>query len=483
METSHLTNISALYEAKKSEESAERMEKLESEVLKLNTEKLEHEKKQVKVAEESNKNIIRLTEEIKRKAKEDSKIIATIASNTKIVDSLGERLLSPFKSIGASIGKLTSVSGIKKAAMSAVNVGGIFNKSLAKTDYVDEQKLLGDKRSTKEIGEDFNKQQTAAKAINKNEAEIEKFKKKGLSENQIARTEPGKKLLDERQRLTSEYSKYDIKTKLSDSDNLSEDEMEAVRIQTEQSELLKQLVKNTGGENKTAGVASPQEAKSGGILDGILGTFSSGFMDAIAKIFSPGLILKAVTKVFLPLAIIGSVVNGIMDGFKEFSESGSIGEALIAGLGGVLEFLTFGLIDKTALKKIFETIKESVDSLFGSIGIPEFKFKLPLINKEVTIPEFYPFRMDKKPTAGEPPSSESPKSSVEPIVPEPTAAKMIEQKSAENSAAAIQQPSSGNNTSVIAPTTNVKNTTSQVVKLPVRNQDQTMSRYLGSRYA
>lgn len=425
----------------------------------------ELEEKQLKQTEETNSNIVKLAEEIKKKTKEDAKIIASIAGNVTTFKSLSEKI---GEAKSGFMDKYGSLGALKKTALSATNVGGIFNKSLARMDYVKEQKMLGDKRSTSEISADFSKQQAASKAIKANESKIDAYKKMGLSENQIAKTEEGKKLLQNRETLSAEYSKYDIKTKLSDDDNVSEEEIEAARAQTEQTDLLKQLVSNTGGDKPKVTPPS-SEGKSGGLLDGILGMFSGGFMAAISSLFSPAMMLKAITKVFAPLAIIGGVVNGIMDGFKEFSESGDIGEALIAGLGGFLDFLTFGLINKDTLKNVYQSLKESIDALFGSIGIPEIKFKIPVINKEVTIPEFYPFRMEKK----TPP----------PAAPEPTAAASIEQKSAENAEAAMQPTGGNNTTAVVAPTTNVKNTSNQIVKLPVRNQDQTMNRYISSKYA
>lgn len=424
------------------------------------------EEKQLKQTEETNSNIVKLATEIKKKAAEDAKIIASIAGNSTTFKTLGEKI-GDIK--GGLMSKFGSLNALKRTALSATNVGGIFNKSIAKMDYVKEQQMLGDKRSTSDISADFAKQQSAAKAIKANESKIDAYKKMGLSENQIAKTEEGKKLLANRESLSKEYAKYDIKSTLSDNEdtnNVSEEEMEAARAQTEQTDLLRQLVNNTGGEKPK--VEAPSEGKSGGMLDGIMGMFSGGFMSAISKLFNPAMMLKVITKVFAPLAIIGGVVNGIMDGFKEFSESGDIGEALIAGLGGFLDFLTFGLINKDTLKNVYQSLKESMDALFGSIGIPEIKFKIPVINKEVTIPEFYPFRMDKKPA---------------PAAPEPTAAASVEQKSAENAEAALENKSGGNQTSVVAPTTNIKNSTSQVVKLPVRNQDQTMNRYVQSKYA
>lgn len=71
--------------------------------------------------------------------------------------------------------------------------------------------------------------------------------------------------------------------------------------------------------------------------------------------------MKGLLKGFALTALIGAVVNGLVDGFKEFSESGDIGKALIAGLGGMLDFLTFGLINKDTLNYIIDNFNSMVD--------------------------------------------------------------------------------------------------------------------------
>jgi len=61
----------------------------------------------------------------------------------------------------------------------------------------------------------------------------------------------------------------------------------------------------------------------------------------------------------------------------------------------------------------------------------------------------------------------------------------VESSSANNagSVLALKTNPGGNNTSVVAPTTNIQNKTQTVVTPPIRNQDQSMSRYLKSRFA
>ena len=141
--------------------------------------------------------------------------------------------------------------------------------------------------------------------------------------------------------------------------------------------LLKKIEENTRGSAGAIKPAPKEEAGAGGgILDGIMGFLGNGIMSAAKFLFSPKNLLKAFTKFFAPAMIIGSLVNGIMDGFKVFSETGSIGEALIAGLGGVLSFLTFGLFDATTVKNVVnavsgfvtEYIVEPITKFFNFLG-------------------------------------------------------------------------------------------------------------------
>ena len=125
----------------------------------------------------------------------------------------------------------------------------------------------------------------------------------------------------------------------------------------EQSVVLKKIEENTRGSAGAIKPAPKEEAAAGGgILDSIMGFLGTGLMTAVKFLFSPKNLLKAFTKFFAPAMIIGSLVNGIMDGFKVFSETGDIGEALIAGLGGVLSFLTFGLFDAETVKNVVKAV-------------------------------------------------------------------------------------------------------------------------------
>jgi len=244
-----------------------------------------------------------------------------------------------------------------------------------------------------------------------------------------------------------------------------------------------------------AGVKPPEEKKEGdGFLGGILNTvmdfFGSGFLNAIKSLFSPKLIFKAISKVFVPLTIIASLVNGIIDGWKKWQETGDLGEALIAGLGGVLDFLTFGLFGADELKKAFDwiggfvgpivdSISETFDSLkmwaVNNIGIPEISIpigKIPAvwaINKlsPGTIPEtitfgpYYPFK--KNPKSTEPEKSERP--AAKPTESKPTETGTPPADATTTPTPEQSAPTSGAPTSGASPTA-IKKKDGQELKLP-----------------
>ena len=172
---------------------------------------------------------------------------------------------------------------------------------------------------------------------------------------------------------------------VSDAMSTSEEEMENARLMALQTDLLVKIEENTrlmagagakGGDDdkkKEAGgilgnlLGGPKKFLSGlisslmGVLSSVGSMLMSGLTAALKFLFNPKMLMKLFSKVLLPLAIVGSIVNGLMDGFKVFMDGGTIGEALIAGLGGMLEFLTFGLIDAKVIGNIVEWLTGFVD--------------------------------------------------------------------------------------------------------------------------
>ena len=333
---------------------------------------------------------------------------------------------------------------------------------LAQKDGVDYKTLSEDEKQQyrskaeqnlrKTYGDQFDQQQTVRRDMRKNEAEISRLQRAGFNEGQLQRTG----LLDKRGELAAKLEKVDTRVKVAKAtpeggakavpaDSFSDEAaLENQRSQAQVVDLLAKIEENT--RPVTGDV--PKETKKevggnsifGGILESSLGFLKTGLLNALKFIFNPRNILKFVTKIFVPAMIIGSIVNGVVDAFKAFFNGGSFVDVLVAGLGGVLEFLTFGLLDAQSIKNaaewmgnmvdeyiiqpimqvgtklfglldeyvleplanlfkpvtdFFRKIKDQVIGFFENFGIPEIGFTIPIINKKVSIGPLYPFKSDE----------------------------------------------------------------------------------------
>ena len=119
------------------------------------------------------------------------------------------------------------------------------------------------------------------------------------------------------------------------------------------------------------GQTTPTES-GGGFLNSIMSFFQENFLEGIKSFAESGKILKlvgqAIKKIFLPLAIIGTLWSGITAGFKRYQETGSFSEAIFAGLGGSLEFLTFGLFGEDSLRKMWTALQDFMDPITETIS-------------------------------------------------------------------------------------------------------------------
>jgi hypothetical protein len=445
-------------------------------------------------------------EEMDRLAFEESAKIGELAKAIhtsgnfmqKIGESFGEKKEGIKQKFGIANG------GLKKTVLGALNVGGIFNKTLAKDAFKAKQRALGNDVTD----EDAEGAYTKAKEIKEHDKKISALKAKhGISDEEFAASKTGKSMLLKKEELTNQYRSYDKSAKALTPDPTERDIIgksptataaeamqgaetaeESQRAQESEIGILKQIEENTraGGEGKAA-EAKPEKVKGDSFLDMITGFLGEGFMTALKAMFNPKTILKALGKVFAIGMIVGALFEGIMDGFKEFQESGDIGKALIAGLAGIVDFLTFGLFDKEKVKAVigdmaawigdhivkpigefFTAMKDSFLSFIEGIGIPEIKFKVPVIGKEVSIGPFYPFKSDG--------------SGSKPEAAAPTTGNIVEQKSADNANSAASQGVKNNTSVVNAPVTNNSNTT-QVIRSPIRNQESSVNKYTANRYA
>ena len=499
------------------------------------------------------KNVTRVTDSLVKKTGDGitsntKKLFDEIKNQTKVIQKLSRDEIKSItetalerrqqKTIGTKIESMkgsvkdffTMRGFMDKTGIVKKGTGGILDNMLQnreeKKRYVDVRKkvekagdpsLVQNKKYMKGLTDDWKKIQTVQNDIRKNEEAIGKMKKAGFSEDQLANTkeltfreELARKLsaIDTRVSPEKENPKEKPKTANDKADAVdAEARDEQIAATEEQSKLLKQIAENTG-EGK-AGKVKPEkkeEKDEGGLFGGLIKNWKKSLISGFKAMFNPKNLMKLLTKVALPVLIITSIVKGLMAGFDEFKKSGSIKEAIIAGLGAILKFISFGLFDKESIRGIvnavaglyteyiekpikafvgaitsvfttvsdfFKSAIESFTGLLKSIGIPEFKFKIPVVGTEVSLGPYYPFA-----DGGAKPAP----TSTPPTAAKPTSAAEVSGKSAENAGAA---QSGGGSSVVVAPTTTVNNSKNEatVYRHSTRNTESTFNRHIDSRYS
>lgn len=389
-----------------------------------------------------------------------------------------------------------------------------------------------EKIRAKAAGKQWEESQSLLKENKKNEGKIAQLKESGWGDDQIKKTG----LLEKRDALTTGLKKIDKrfsdvgneekgkketakldkkKEKSQERETTEESDLEAQRSREHQVELLAKIEENTRPVTGDVPKETKKEAgSSGGFLEMITNFLGEGFMKAIKTMFSPKNILKFLGKAFAITMVVGALVNGIMDGWKEFAESGDIGEALIKGLGGVLSFLTFGLFDAETVRSIvdavsgfvdeyiiqpvtefaemlgdafdkyikqpvvefmepivgfFKKIKDNIVGFITNFEIPKFGFKIPIVNKEVSFGPYKPFASDAQPSAA-------------PEAPAPKDATAVTEKSANNAEIAAKPVKAAAPVVVNAPT-NVSNSKQNIaMPAPIRNDDAGYSNFARNRF-
>jgi hypothetical protein len=197
------------------------------------------------------------------------------------------------------------------------------------------------------------------------------------------------------------------------SQDAEESQLEAARLKPQSSGSPTVIKKDGDMKDSSAG--------GGGFLGGIIDSVKNGLLGGITSVFNPMSLLKILGKAFAIGALLYSLFEGITAGFKKWQETGDLGEAIITGLGAMIDFLTFGLFGEDSLRKLINSIGEVVEPIIDSIkeayysfkdwiannvGIPRMSYVIPVVNKEISIGPYYPFKKDssspaKQNTAGE----------------------------------------------------------------------------------
>lgn len=229
---------------------------------------------------------------------DESKAIAQMAKGMQTFETLGDKFSNMGKKLKDNFG---SMSSLKVTALKAFNVGGIFNKSIAKEKFIQTQRKLGSEDDRSTLAGKFETANRAAKDIKKNEAEISQLKKDtGMSESDLAKRGAGKELFAKRNALSDTLAGSDLRAASikttptqahAESGADEERAIEAEKHAQKQEELFVKIEQNTRGESPDQ-KAKPKEegSKGGGLLSGLLGGGKVGKALEGMKNFGIGLV-------------------------------------------------------------------------------------------------------------------------------------------------------------------------------------------------
>lgn len=163
-----------------------------------------------------------------------------------------------------------------------------------------------------------------------------------------------------------------------------------------------------------------------------LGSFlTKNLLKSFSRIFSFKNIVRVLGRLAIPALIVSGIWTSINSAWEEWKESGSIWEAYKSGVGGLVEFLTFGLIDKETVKNFYGMVEEFVAPFFEKMKEVFSPFKEFLVPKLKTAVNFLSFDLlykDNKPQAAridEPPVAPQAGEIVDVNIPTPPSAKLL----------------------------------------------------------
>ena len=164
-----------------------------------------------KINDGINKQVKAVNNLSKKLSEEDSEKVSGLAKGTGPAYGPLEKLMMKF----GDLKKALSPERLKRVAFEKANIVGIFNKKLAKEDYIKQQQASGSKLSKKELGSQFSEVNRLRKQTAENEKEYETTRKlSGLEEKDFDTTEHGQRLKKERSELAEQYAPFDIRASI-----------------------------------------------------------------------------------------------------------------------------------------------------------------------------------------------------------------------------------------------------------------------------
>lgn len=329
-----------------------------------------------------------------KKMDEEAKIISQLVHGFQTFKTPLEKLQDAFKSTAKAF------NNPGKSLMKMLNVGGVFNKQLAKSEFVEKQKALGSTKTDKELKQDFESANKAAIRVQENEKKLEDLKKKtGLtSESMLAKTPEGRKLLDERVKTTAEYKKFDIGAQIESGSPTSkaaltsltppaqaekketptqafasageqqEMQQENAKLMGDQTSLLQKIEENTRPGGSAAAPAPSESGGGGGLLGGIgagLGALGKGIGKGLESLL--GGVGKGLMRLSVGLATLANPMTLVGLAAATVAIMG-IGKALQMAAPAIEAFAPVLMKIADVIGNVFVKAIETIPKVISAIG-------------------------------------------------------------------------------------------------------------------
>ena len=176
-----------------------------------------------------------------------------------------------------------------------------------------------------------------------------------------------------------------------DNDLTHEEKLEQIELVRDELEVLRQIESNTRQqEQQESTIFRPdQNSNSSSMLSGIMGFLGGGLTGALGGLFAGagmgaaaggiggaltkgiigfiGTVFKTLLRGATILMLVGGIASGLVEGIKEYKETGELGKAIWAGLAEFVDFISLGLINKEDMDKLADYVSEQWKSFEKSI--------------------------------------------------------------------------------------------------------------------
>ena len=346
---------------------------------------------QLKATQEVSDNIKDLIDLTKQSSKNIAKMV-----DDKTPKSVSEKLKEGFANKFGSLRNVLNTMGMVKKGSGGFIDTALNRREENKNFIKGDMKLNGTtEQEARNKLISINEQQ---KHISKNEKEIHKFTKLGISEEQLSKTVTGKKLLETRETSTQNLAKIDYRVEemgvdakksaankapmgntpisviKSGNPTLKTDELEqeAIKREDDQTELLRIIANNTKPKDAKP-IGKPEEDGGGlgglglligGLVGGLIG-FARAWVKTIKLFFEtlvPESLKKFISEKFQGIGKFFEEMGGKVKSLFSFGEESKIGK-FIEGF-------------KDGLSKLTKPFVAAYDAVKGLIGGSEFLSKI-----------------------------------------------------------------------------------------------------------